>query len=142
MPKSRRNREQKVRDSKRAFKQRLRELGYDSYAAYLRSDHWREVKANHPATRCWGCGSDGRCELHHRTYKRLGAERPEDLLLLCPTCHSEAHRLASEGQSLWNACAAVRFQKQGIAPRRERVRGMSVAQQRARFYGRRVKGRL
>jgi hypothetical protein len=32
-----------------------------------------------------------RLEVHHRTYERLGRERPEDLLVLCEKCHAVEH---------------------------------------------------
>lgn len=60
---------------------------------------------------CYGCGAGWRpgFELHHRTYKNLGAERLMDLVLMCPGCHAEVHRLSrSDGRDLWSATKAVR----------------------------------
>lgn len=61
---------------------------------YLRSDHWRETRlaalerAEH---RCQVCNRDGSLDVHHRTYERLGEERPADLTVLCRACHSLFH---------------------------------------------------
>jgi len=31
-------------------------------------------------------------DVHHRTYKRKGAELPDDLVAVCRECHDERHR--------------------------------------------------
>ena len=65
------------------------------YEAYLRTEHWRAVKARMLASkkvrRCYVCRSKHDLNLHHKTYKRLGRERLSDLVWLCRTCHHEAH---------------------------------------------------
>ncbi len=62
-----------------------------AYEAYMASNAWRWRRrealwrARH---RCERCGAwRARLEVHHRTYRRLGAERNEDLEVLCPDCH-------------------------------------------------------
>lgn len=66
----------------------------DDYGAYLRSPEWRVrarkalVRAGH---RCQICNTRGQLDVHHRTYKRLGREWPEDLTVLCRTCHDLFH---------------------------------------------------
>jgi phosphoenolpyruvate synthase/pyruvate phosphate dikinase len=61
---------------------------------YLRSEHWRETRlaalerAEH---RCQLCNGARRLDVHHRTYERLGAERPADLTVLCRMCHDLFH---------------------------------------------------
>jgi len=30
-------------------------------------------------------------EVHHRTYERVGAERPADVIALCKACHEKHH---------------------------------------------------
>lgn len=94
---------------------RLRELGYRTYADYLASDHWRAFKASWVPRRtrnkravCEFCLSADRLDLHHRTYKRLGAERPADLVLICERCHSRVHRWFNSGRkSLWTTTRQV-----------------------------------
>jgi 5-methylcytosine-specific restriction endonuclease McrA len=64
------------------------------YRAYLETDAWREVReaaierANHC---CERCGAEKRLQVHHKTYANLGAEKPEDLEVLCADCHLEEH---------------------------------------------------
>lgn len=68
------------------------------YVDYLRTPHWRSIRRD--ALR----RADGRCQLcnspphrhqplnvHHRTYERRGAERPEDVIVLCRACHERHH---------------------------------------------------
>lgn len=68
------------------------------YYDHIRSKLWREVIA--PAARkragyrCErkGCGkSDCYLEVHHKNYRNLGHERPEDLETLCEQCHATTH---------------------------------------------------
>lgn len=61
---------------------------------YLRSDHWQQVRiaalerAEH---HCQVCNSAKSLDVHHRTYERVGQERPMDLTVLCRRCHSLFH---------------------------------------------------
>lgn len=68
------------------------------YAKYLKSDHWRQRRAQalHDAGyRCNDCGRHayeaGPLEVHHLTYARLFGELPEDLKVLCRACHGRRH---------------------------------------------------
>lgn len=78
---------------------RLRELGYETYDAYLRSPAWRDVKDRYRASElpqvCM-CG-DAKVQLHHTTYDRVGQERLDDLIALCKDCHDAAHLLEQQG---------------------------------------------
>lgn len=94
----------------------LNRLGYHTYAEYLRSDHWQNFRALWAPRRtregkpvCEFClAGHLRLDLHHRTYKHLGAERAEDMVLLCERCHGRAHRWFNTGRkSLWKTTAAV-----------------------------------
>ena len=77
------------------FKRKLSELGFKDYAEYLASNHWVDVRRRFWASKLpkcrGGCGSGLRLELHHRTYKRLGAEYLMDLILVCRDCHQKIH---------------------------------------------------
>ena len=63
------------------------------YDDYLKSDRWkyltqairRAVKA------CEMCSFPYELNVHHKTYKRVGNERREDLIVLCRSCHSRHH---------------------------------------------------
>jgi HNH endonuclease len=73
-----------------ARKQRQRE-----YRQYLRSEGWklrRQVALDRAGGFCEDCGARESFEVHHRTYKRKGNERPEDLVAVCRRCHKERHR--------------------------------------------------
>ena len=77
---------------------RLRILGFASYREYLASPHWAEVKlrfGEHSPRQCAACHKPNiRLALHHKTYKRLGREKMDDLVYLCDGCHQEVHRSA------------------------------------------------
>jgi hypothetical protein len=63
-----------------------------AYVAYLKSPVWaaRRTEALQQAGgHCQRCGAPAR-EVHHLTYERVGAERPEDLQALCAPCHRTA----------------------------------------------------
>ena len=79
------------------------------YRAYIRSADWRRVRDRYwrsglPKV-CQGCGAIEGLHLHHRTYKRLGAERLTDLVPLCESCHAEVHR--GSGKDLWSVTHKV-----------------------------------
>ena len=70
-----------------------------NYAEYLESPWWRARKAaivRYRGERCERCGSTDSLELHHRTYERLGRERPEDVELLCHRCHKLEHDITED----------------------------------------------
>ena len=93
--------------SRRKFWDRLRRLGFKSYGEYLSSDHWADLRRRFFAesTRakrgCAGCRMGRPLQLHHRTYKRLGAEHLSDLDLLCRECHVALHANETPDSVLW-----------------------------------------
>lgn len=62
----------------------------EKYARYLVSDEWKAIRqealerAKH---RCQICNGDSNLQVHHRYYRGLGKEQPEDLTVLCEECH-------------------------------------------------------
>lgn len=66
-----------------------------AYESYLRGAAWRRSPARlgelrSAERRCRLCdrgAPETRVEVHHRTYARLGRERPADLCCLCRDCH-------------------------------------------------------
>lgn len=69
-----------------------------TYDEYLKSDHWKNIKRkyiNIKGDKCRICNNIGQ-ELHHLTYKSLGNERVDDLMLLCSLCHENVHDLENE----------------------------------------------
>lgn len=65
----------------------------ERYESYLLSEEWaemREAVSYRCKGKCQCCGDTG-SELHHRSYERLGRERPADLEWLCTECHNRQH---------------------------------------------------
>lgn len=89
--------------SKRAWSrdQRLADLGYPTYKAYLTSETWAGIRARYyranPDCVCFLCGSNKTLVVHHRTYERVGNERLDDLVALCPSCHTFVHTMEAAG---------------------------------------------
>lgn len=111
---------------------RLKKFGYRTYRQYLRSAHWRDLQAKYRSSPlqqdCFVCHDDN-VDLHHRTYKRLGEERLDDLVPLCRLHHEEAHRLLAEwletgaspgGHNIYRAAAELKKQYRA-RPREERA---------------------
>jgi hypothetical protein len=74
--------------------QRLRELGKRDYSAYLRTEHWqklRQAALERASFRCQLCNGTVNLRAHHRTYETLGNESPDDLTVVCNSCHSKFH---------------------------------------------------
>jgi 5-methylcytosine-specific restriction endonuclease McrA len=65
-----------------------------AYSDYLRTQHWSSVRtkavkrADH---KCQQCGAKGHLNVHHLTYAHLWFEYPDDLRVLCETCHAITH---------------------------------------------------
>lgn len=61
-----------------------------NYREYIRSREWR-LKADsakrRAGYRCQVCNGTKRLQAHHRHYHTLGNERPEDITVLCDSCH-------------------------------------------------------
>ena len=79
----------------------------NSAAAYrerIGRPDWREVVCprilRRAGGRCERCRKRRPLEVHHLTYERLGCERDEDLLVLCPPCHRAADKEREEREAL------------------------------------------
>lgn len=67
---------------------------HESYREYLRSHEWRrrrELALLAAGFRCEMCGKKGRLQVHHRDYMHVFHESPNDLIVLCGTCHRRHH---------------------------------------------------
>lgn len=65
-----------------------------SYSEYLTTRQWsitRLEAKERAGWKCQRCYSLGPLEVHHLTYRRVGRERPSDLVVLCETCHLIEH---------------------------------------------------
>lgn len=67
---------------------------YKSYAffiEYITSDGWKHIRESalkEDNYTCRTCGSKDDLDVHHKTYERLGSEKPEDLITLCHNCYT------------------------------------------------------
>jgi uroporphyrinogen-III synthase len=88
---------------------RLFELGFASFKDYLASDLWRKNRkiAYVGQCTCEACRRKGSLQVHHKTYKNLGAERKKDLSLMCDECHREVHSLVRRGFKIAKATQMV-----------------------------------
>jgi len=67
----------------------------DRYQQRMTSANWKTLKRKvieQRDNRCERCEKESASlHLHHVHYRSLGSEQPEDVELLCPECHTEAH---------------------------------------------------
>jgi 5-methylcytosine-specific restriction endonuclease McrA len=66
----------------------------DEYQQYLKSGHWHFIKAQaliRVGNKCSKCGSESELHVHHLNYEHLFTEKPEDIIVLCETCHTREH---------------------------------------------------
>lgn len=71
-----------------------RRLHQIRYQRYLKSSHWRTFRLGVIAGRgpyCQRCRSPKKIQVHHLSYERLGRELPDDVAVLCESCHQRAH---------------------------------------------------
>jgi len=83
----------------KSSKDNLKQDNHINYADYLKSAAWKskaEEAKIRSGNRCQLCNRTGKLHAHHRTYERLGNERPEDLTVLCEDCHAKFHDIERE----------------------------------------------
>ena len=85
-----------------------------TYDEYLQSDHWLDLKKRYYSKKsrrkCYVCGNKTGLDLHHKTYKRFGAEYLMDVIALCRKHHEAVHALhkARPNGGLWGISKVVR----------------------------------
>lgn len=65
------------------------------YQNYLKTEHWlnfRKGALERASYKCQVCNSGSQLQVHHRTYRRRGEELPEDVIVLCDSCHDIFHQ--------------------------------------------------
>jgi len=81
----------------------------DDYSEYRRTEAWlerREAAKARCGWRCQLCGDeDTPFEVHHNSYRRVGAELETDLCVLCPGCHRAFHDRRSLAEQRKRAAA-------------------------------------
>ena len=75
-----------------------RKIGFETYAQYLRSEHWKlfseAIKQQTP--QCYCCRFHNKLQVHHINYERLGGEWPSDVIVVCDKCHKTIHELGGK----------------------------------------------
>lgn len=82
-----------------------------SYQQYLQSNHWIFLKKAFYASGLFkGCcevcfNPNVPLQIHHKSYKRLGKERLNDLIAVCGDCHLTIHKRVgiTSRTNVWNA---------------------------------------
>jgi len=108
-----------------------RGIGYKSYAAYLRSDHWREMQAKWKQAHCFCCHTNSRLDLHHTTYDHFGNEWATDLITLCRPCHDKVHALIARTGLLEGAHFTVKRQRATRMGKRRKKRAKRKRKQKS-----------
>lgn len=71
----------------------LRRHDVIDYRTYIQSEEWKATATAAKEAAGWRCQICNRpstavtLDAHHRTYERLGHERPDDITVLCRDCH-------------------------------------------------------
>jgi hypothetical protein len=79
-----------------AFDRKMQEdsAAGEKYAAYLKSDRWRDLRARvlqRDGGLCRGCFLRPAAEVHHMTYQHCYDEFGFELISLCAECHHRIH---------------------------------------------------
>ena len=92
---------------------KLKSLKINNYKTYLESQHWQDLKKKYYKSKlvkkinnkivCFSCEQSKPLSLHHKTYKRMGNEKLNDLVLLCQDCHDLAHKIHNKNKELKNS---------------------------------------
>jgi 5-methylcytosine-specific restriction endonuclease McrA len=94
------------------------------YRARLASPEWQRMRTARIATaygKCERCHAyrPNSLELHHRHYKNLGAEKHEDLELLCQECHQTADgERREQREDAWENRVYAWAESEGVQRRR------------------------
>lgn len=64
-----------------------------NYRKYLRTEHWVEFSEQQKNDRpnCEECGETEQLHCHHKHYQTLFRERPQDVAILCNSCHQREY---------------------------------------------------
>ena len=75
------------------------------YTSYLQTKHWKQLRSqvyenyNHECVRCHDIIPITYANIHHRKYKNIGKENPQDLILYCNRCHTIIHKKKKEAKT-------------------------------------------
>lgn len=71
------------------------------YDDYLQSNKWKILRKSiiNKRKKCERCGYDKNLQVHHKHYRTIFNESPNDLELLCARCHMKEHGLKYKSKS-------------------------------------------
>ena len=96
------------------------------YHAYLASPEWRQRREQalwRAGHRCQTCNSSDTLDVHHRTYARFRNEDPEDLTVLCRSCHEKFHdRMPKPPTNRTTRRSVKKTPRRDLNPSRSRAR--------------------
>ena len=80
-----------------------------NYQDYLKSNHWKELRAKKykKKRKCAICRYKNNLETHHFEYKNLYDVDTDSLRVLCRGCHSLIHRLMEDGKLVFGENLSV-----------------------------------
>lgn len=82
-----------------AFGKSLKDIGFQTYTDFTKSDLWKSRREKFYGTHkreCKVCKSVEHVELHHVDYARIGKELDRDLVPLCKDHHGLAHKIVKK----------------------------------------------
>lgn len=86
---------EQLRDRTLTQQARICQLKKMPFAEYRLTPEWqcrRTQALSRAGYRCQTCGTrDTRLDVHHNTYENYGDEQPQDLMVLCESCHRLFH---------------------------------------------------
>lgn len=80
------------------------------YIQYLKSSKWKTKRDEYERIgNCYVCNRRRHLQLHHISYKNLGNEGEDDLVVVCEACHTRIHAFVKhQGVELVDAHLRVR----------------------------------
>ncbi len=84
------------------------------YKKYLKSAKWAMIRIDLFMLRgkkCEKCSSKHKIQVHHKTYKNIFKEEPEDLIILCDYCHKSEHGIIKRKKGKHNLTLAQKVSR-------------------------------
>jgi phage terminase large subunit GpA-like protein len=96
------------------------------YRKYLKSKHWklmREIALERCHFKCICCASTNNLQVHHKSYKRIQAERISDVVVVCQKCHTLIHEQVKDKtlprMNTWSAVKKISKKHKHVRKARE-----------------------
>ncbi len=85
-----------LKNKKKKVKKLSKNSWKKKYKKYLLSNEWAQLKIDlfeYRGKECEKCGETKYLQVHHLSYKNIFHEEPEDLMILCKSCHKKEHNI-------------------------------------------------